>query len=79
MNVSEVKVLDEDGHLSLQKTILTNKTLKTLLGYTSDDANDVRIASNEYSVCEPIRKVQDIKCSQFLDPTFEDFTSSCNS
>ena len=63
MNVSDVKVTDEDGYLSRSKTIKENsKIVKKPLGYTSEDAIDERIVSIEYRVCEPIQGVQDCTC-----------------
>ena len=45
MNVSDVKVADEDGYLSRSKSIkANNKIVKKPLGYTSEDAIDVRLA-----------------------------------
>ena len=39
-NVSDVKVTDEDGDLYRTKIKTTNKTVKKLLRYTSENAND---------------------------------------
>ena len=63
MNVSDVNVTDEDDFLPRSKTIkANNRTMKKPLGYTSEDAIDEGIASNEYCVCEPIQAVQDYTC-----------------
>ena len=63
MNVSDVKVTDEDGFLSRSRTIrANNKIVKKPLGYTSEDAIGERIASIEYRVCEPIQGVHDYTC-----------------